>query len=114
MGAEAIGDVYAGNAVLDTVADDLAVAGRATMTRGDVPVSESPYINTFFDIVGDEVPLGIVKMQVQAQDDLLKGLKATEGGQNNALLRAYRVTQDAKNARVENIRNGMPATSVSS
>lgn len=113
MGAEAIGDVYAGNATLEKVAEDLQIAGRTTMTRADVPVSESPYINTFFDIVGDEVPLGAVRMHTQAQDDILKGLRATEGGQNQALLRAYRVTQDAKNAESVQIRQGMPATKVS-
>lgn len=113
MGAEAIGDVYAGNATLEKVAEDLQIAGRTTMKRSDVPVSESPYINTFFDQLGDEIELAKVLENTKAQDDILKGLKATEGGQNQALLRAYRITQDAKNARVENVRNGMPATKVS-
>ena len=96
-GAEAIADVYAGNAALDRAVKNAQAVGDDLVHFEDLDIIESPYINSVFAQHGtNAIPVEELAVTVQLQDSFLDNLRATKGGTDPALARAYRIYANGK------------------
>lgn len=93
-GAEAIADVYAGNAALKRASANAKAEGKTQLAIEDVNTPQSPYVQSFFD--GNATKsLGEVDTAVAKMEDLFEQAKGTGGKPNDALLRAKRLYDEA-------------------